>query len=291
MSHVVILSASPTAPSRTDVLAACVAEQLEAAGHTTRTITLRDLSAEPLLRARASDPAIAEALEAVTSTEAVVVASPTFKASYSGLLKVFVDLLPMDTLIGTPVLPLLQGGSAAHVLALATGLKPLLATIGATHIAAARFALSSGIRPAAPTATRTTRPRAEVGRPRPSGCLGQRAAGTSRRPGMVGSRTFRGLSAPQPRQVPQNSADHRRGERLRWFRKCENRPRCRRPAARPDPAPQPSSLRALWPRPARPPRRARPRPGSRGRRRTTGPGRACAAARASSSRSRDRTRR
>ena len=56
----------------------------------------------------------------------VIVATPIYKAAYSGLLKVFLDLLPAEALRGKTVLPLASGGSVAHLLALDYALKPVL---------------------------------------------------------------------------------------------------------------------------------------------------------------------
>jgi len=64
----------------------------------------------------------------------VIVATPIYKAAYSGLLKAFLDLLPADALRGKTVLPLATGGSAAHLLALEYALKPVLSALGARDI-------------------------------------------------------------------------------------------------------------------------------------------------------------
>ncbi|WP_204272820.1 NAD(P)H-dependent oxidoreductase, partial [Escherichia coli] len=77
------------------------------------------------------EPAIAAAVLAVEQADLVVVSTPIYKAAYSGLLKVFLDLLPPDALRGKLVLPLATGGSPAHVLALDYALKPVLSALGA----------------------------------------------------------------------------------------------------------------------------------------------------------------
>lgn len=145
MSDIALVSGSPSEPSGTDALLEHVAAYLSAEGHLTSLLRVRALPGQALIRGLADEPALASAVEAVTGADAVVLGSPVHKASYSGLLKVFADLLPMDAFAGTPVLPLLTGGSTAHVLALDFGLKPLAATLGATHVADGRFLLSSHI--------------------------------------------------------------------------------------------------------------------------------------------------
>src|SRR5699024_1316445 len=108
MANVVLLSASPAEPSKTEALLEFVALRLNQHGHRTEFLKLRHLPAGPLLAGDANADLIASARATVTDADAVVVGSPVFKATYTGLLKVFIDLLPMDALRGKPVLPLLR---------------------------------------------------------------------------------------------------------------------------------------------------------------------------------------
>ena len=57
-----------------------------------------------------------------------------YKAAYSGVLKVFLDLLPQTALQGKVVLPLATGGSPHHMLALDYALRPVLQSLAARHI-------------------------------------------------------------------------------------------------------------------------------------------------------------
>ena len=155
MANVVLISASPAEPSKTEALLEFVALRLNQHGHRTEFLKLRHLPAGPLLAGDANADLIASARATVTDADAVVVGSPVFKATYTGLLKVFIDLLPMDALRGKPVLPLLTGVSAAPILALDFRLNPLLATLGASSIGRGRFVNSNAILPA----TESTRPR------------------------------------------------------------------------------------------------------------------------------------
>ena len=65
-------------------------------------------------------------LAQVANAQLIVVATPVYKAAYSGLLKVFLDLLPQTALAGKTVLPLATGGSPHHMLALDCALRPVL---------------------------------------------------------------------------------------------------------------------------------------------------------------------
>jgi FMN reductase len=77
----------------------------------------------------------------VALAEALVIATPIYKASYTGVLKTFLDLLPQLALAGKTVLPLATGGTIAHVLAIDYGLRPVLASLGAAHIVNGLFVL------------------------------------------------------------------------------------------------------------------------------------------------------
>lgn len=79
-----------------------------------------------------ADPAVEEAVAAVRSSPAVVVASPTYKASFTGLLKLFLDRIPSGGLSGTVAFPLMLGGAWQHALAPEVFLKPVLVELGAT---------------------------------------------------------------------------------------------------------------------------------------------------------------
>jgi FMN reductase len=64
----------------------------------------------------------------------VIVATPVYKAAYTGVLMAFLDLLPQLGLTGKTVLPLATGGTVAHVLAIDYGLRPVLQSLGARHV-------------------------------------------------------------------------------------------------------------------------------------------------------------
>ena len=89
-----------------------------------------------------SDPGVAELVAAVQASDLVVVASPTYKATYTGLLKLFLDRFGAGSLTGTAV-PLMLGAHWKHALAADLLLKPVLVEIGATCPAPGLFLLDS----------------------------------------------------------------------------------------------------------------------------------------------------
>jgi FMN reductase len=125
-------------------------------------LQVRQLPAEALLRADADDAVLREALAQVAEADAIVVGTPVYKASFSGVLKVFLDLLPQDGLAGKLVLPVATGGSQSHMLALDYALRPVLAALAPRHILPSIYATSEqlpwrpehGLAPAAPIAAR-----------------------------------------------------------------------------------------------------------------------------------------
>lgn len=145
MPTLLALSGSPSPHSRTAVVADHVLERLSHAGYDTAHLAVRELPAADLLSARRGEPEIRRALEAVAEADGIIVATPVYKASYTGLLKAFLDLLPQDGLAGKTVLPIATGGSLAHVLTLDYALRPVLAALGARHVTAGRFVLDSSV--------------------------------------------------------------------------------------------------------------------------------------------------
>jgi FMN reductase len=71
------------------------------------------------------------AIETVRGCNVIIVASPTFKATYTGLLKLFLDQIPSDGLAGITAFPVMLGAGPAHLLAPELLLKPVLVELGA----------------------------------------------------------------------------------------------------------------------------------------------------------------
>ncbi len=85
-------------------------------------------------------PRLRETVDGVIAADGLIAVSPIFSASYSGLFKLFFDLLEPDGLAGTPVLIAATGGTARHSLALEHALRPLFAYLNAATVATAVFA-------------------------------------------------------------------------------------------------------------------------------------------------------
>lgn len=79
-----------------------------------------------------SDAGVGAAITSIKSVDLVVFASPTYKAAYTGLLKLFLDRIGGGSLRGVTAIPLMLGGDSRHSLAPEVFLKPVLAELGAT---------------------------------------------------------------------------------------------------------------------------------------------------------------
>lgn len=134
MSRILTVSGSPSVVSRSAKLLDHVSRSLVRSGHDVTHLSLRNLPAEALLHARFDDPAIVAAARQLELADGLVVATPVYKAAYTGLLKAWLDLLPQYALTDKTVLPLATGGSVAHALALDYGLRPVLSSMGARHV-------------------------------------------------------------------------------------------------------------------------------------------------------------
>lgn len=125
---VVVVVGNPKPRSRTADAAVQLAGRL---GHTDpEVIDVVDLGPGVL---GWGDERVAAAVRTVQRADLAIVASPTFKATYAGLLKVFLDQFPTGTgLAGVVAVPLMLGAGPAHALAPELTLKPVLVELGAT---------------------------------------------------------------------------------------------------------------------------------------------------------------
>lgn len=143
--YVVTLAGSPSQRSRSAVLLDVARRWLHERGVEVRSYQVRDFAAEDLLHARFDSPQVLELLEQVARADGLVIATPVYKASIAGALKVLLDLLPERALSHKVVLPLATGGSSAHMLAVDYALKPVLAALKAQEMLHGVFAEDSQI--------------------------------------------------------------------------------------------------------------------------------------------------
>ncbi|MFT4081810.1 MAG: FMN reductase [Nocardioides sp.] len=150
MKRLVVVSAGLSVPSSTRLLADLLGEAAEQAlGARGDEVDLTYLELRPLAHALADHlltgfptGELAEALERVKRADGLIVVTPVFSASYSGLFKTFFDVLETGALDGTPVLIAATAGSARHSLVLDHALRPLFAYLHAVVVPTGVFAAS-----------------------------------------------------------------------------------------------------------------------------------------------------
>lgn len=139
-SLAVAISGSPSPASKSTRLAELALRRLADEGARTRRVSLADLSAADLL-GRDSGPDLAAALEAVGEADIVVASTPVYRATYSGLLKVFFDLLPRNALAGRVGLALATGADPGHATVI-DDLARLFDSVGA-HVVRGPYGLDA----------------------------------------------------------------------------------------------------------------------------------------------------
>ncbi|KFF45216.1 NAD(P)H-dependent FMN reductase [Pseudomonas sp. BRG-100] len=142
---VVTLGGSPSQRSRSGVLLDKTRQWLQQQGVEVVSYQIRDFPAEDLLHARFDSPKVIDLLQQVANADGLVIATPVYKASFSGALKTVLDLLPERALAHKVVLPMATGGSIAHMLAVDYALKPVLSALKAQELLHGIFAEDSQI--------------------------------------------------------------------------------------------------------------------------------------------------
>ncbi|MCC5951811.1 MAG: MFS transporter [Acidimicrobiia bacterium] len=137
MTRIVALVGNPKLESRTLTVAEEVAHRIAdrsagAGGDKTVKVEHIDLASLAGELFDWSSVAAGDAVEQVRTSALVVVASPVYKASFTGLLKAFLDRFPPDGLMGVAAVPVMVGAAPIHALAVETQLRPVLVELGAS---------------------------------------------------------------------------------------------------------------------------------------------------------------
>lgn len=196
MRTIAVITAGLSTPSSTrqlanmlsDATVAAITARGESADVTV--IEVRDL-ADVFTVGSLSSKALDEARRTVAAADAVIAVSPVFKASYSGLFKMFVDSLDDDALRSVPTVLGATAGTARHSLAIDHALRPLFAHMGALVVPTGVFAATDDFGAAtftggdgvAPLAARVSRAAGELAGLMVAQGVGGLAAGATRRSG------------------------------------------------------------------------------------------------------------
>lgn len=145
VAKIVVINGTPSLVSRINAVIEYAEASLTDQGFEVERINVAELPAEDLIHTKFESDAIVKANGLVAEADAVIVVSPVYKASYTGVLKTFLDLVPQKGLAGKIVLPLFMGGSLAHLLTIDYALKPVLSVLGARYILGGVYAVDSQV--------------------------------------------------------------------------------------------------------------------------------------------------
>ena len=134
MIHAVIITGSPNPESRLNGILEYVKNELEKRNWFISQLRVSSLPSEDLIFAKWDSPSVQEANKLVENADVIIVASPVYKAAYSGVLKTYLDLIPEKGLDEKLILPLFIGGTMAHLMTIDYSLKPIMTALGARHI-------------------------------------------------------------------------------------------------------------------------------------------------------------
>jgi FMN reductase len=111
----IFIAGSPSGTSRSTRLLRGLADRLERAGIATQGYSFRDFNADKLLNADGNDVAISRFVDDVKVSAGIVVSTPVYKATYAGSLKVVLDVIPPDALVGKVALGIATARIAEHL--------------------------------------------------------------------------------------------------------------------------------------------------------------------------------
>lgn len=164
--RIVVLSGGVSVPSSTRLLADRIADAVRSAvgargeSADVQVIELRELAvdlATAMTTGGLASPTLDAARDAVYAADGLVAVTPVFSASYSGLFKMFVDVLDPDALDGVPVLIAATAGTARHSLVLDHALRPLFSYLRAVVVPTGVFAATEDFGADGPLTDRITR--------------------------------------------------------------------------------------------------------------------------------------
>ena len=140
------LSEDSTTTRLGEAIAQAVSTTVENAGQHVdiKVIQLRDLAhgLTDMMITHVASRAVQDAIDTVLTADGLIAASPTYKASYSGLFKQFFDVIDESALENLPTVVAATGGSPRHSLVLDTALRPLLSYLKALVLPLGIYAAS-----------------------------------------------------------------------------------------------------------------------------------------------------
>jgi len=143
MHKILTIAGSPSQTSRSSAVLELTRLILEKQGMDVSCLSVKDVPPEDLVFANFESDTLKRAQDMIEQAQAIIIGTPVYKASYTGVLKAFLDLMPQYAFSGKTVLPIATGGTITHLLSIDYAMKPLFSVLGATHILRGVFILDS----------------------------------------------------------------------------------------------------------------------------------------------------
>lgn len=131
-ASVVVVVGNPAPSSRTRIVGEQVAQHVAALTSAPDHVLVLELAEVGPRLLDWGDQGVEELKAIAAGAQALVVASPTYKASFTGLLKLFLDRFGRDELAGQPAIAVMTGATPEHALCVETQLRPVLTEIGSS---------------------------------------------------------------------------------------------------------------------------------------------------------------
>jgi FMN reductase len=146
--RIVVINAGVSDPSSTRMLADRIAQRsVDRLKDLGRTVSISMIDLAPIATdiakavvAGFTNEAVSEALGKIAKADAVIAATPVYKAGISGLFKSFVDLMDNDLLIARPMVLAATAGTSRHAMVLDDQMRPLFAFMRALPVPTSVFA-------------------------------------------------------------------------------------------------------------------------------------------------------
>lgn len=143
--HILTLAGSPKTVSRSSHMLRYLSQRLQCESAHIKHYAISSFEHNALLQGNFDHSSVKQFQDDVERADGLIVATPIYKASISGVLKTMLDVLGQDALAHKVILPVASGGSVAHLLALEYALKPVLSAMKAQEILTGVFAQDSQI--------------------------------------------------------------------------------------------------------------------------------------------------
>jgi FMN reductase len=143
MSKILTIAGSPSNTSRSSAVLKLCSSILEEQSIDVASLSVRDIPPEDLVYANFESEALKKAQALIEQADGIIVGTPVYKASYTGVLKALLDLMPQYAFSGKTILPIATGGTITHLLSIDYAMKPLFGVLGSTSILRGIFILDS----------------------------------------------------------------------------------------------------------------------------------------------------